>query len=560
MLRFLRIRRLAVIDEVDVEFTPGLNVLTGETGAGKSIVVEAVGLLLGGRASSDMVRTGEETATIEAVFERDGDERVVRREITAQGRSRTFIDGALATAGSLRALGEGLVELHGQHEHHTLLDPASHLAVLDAFAGLDDHAAATAAAFARLTEAREQLARAQREAADRDTRLEFASFQLGEIDRAAPRAGEDEELAAARQVLANAERIDRLCAESYAALYESDAAALAVLGGVWRRVGELAQLDPVFQPHLAARDAIKAQLEDLAHALRRYRDGLDTSADRLQQVEDRLALLERLKRKFGPTLSDVLARREALRTDVSDLTSIADRVAALEARARDARAQYVAAADTLSASRRRAVSAFATGLLRELKGVAMEQTRFEVRFGDPRPETAWSADGVDDLEFFVSPNPGEDLRPLARIASGGELSRIMLAIKTLGLAAPRGGRQVRGLVFDEVDAGISGRVAGVVGEKLRDLGRAFQVLCITHLPQIAACADTHFHIDKAVRGGRTETTVTRLDRDGRIEELSRLLGGAVVTAATRRAAADLLDAARAKGESEKAKARREGRS
>ena len=564
MLRFLRIRRLAVIDAVDVEFTPGLNVLTGETGAGKSILVEAVGLLLGGRASGDLVRTGEETATIEAIFETRGDELVVRREITAQGRSRTFINGSLATASALKDLATDLVELHGQHEHHTLLDAASHLAILDAFGNLEAEAAAVASAFEHLRTESARLDIARRAALDRDSRQEFAAFQLAELDRAAVRAGEDDELAATRQILASAERVERLCDEAYRALYDSDAAILTGLSGVWRRVGELAAIDPAFQAYVDMRDGIKSQLEDLAVALRRYRDGIDASPDRLQQVEDRLALLERLKRKHGPTMSDVIARREALRTELAELEDVGDRVATLERSVTDARQRFLTVAEALGKQRRAVAVTFGTQLQRELTQLAMERSRFEVRFGDPLPETSWSAAGIDQAEFFVSPNPGEDLRPLARIVSGGELSRIMLAIKTLGARSRQDVAAMPALVFDEVDAGISGRVAAVVGERLRGLGSTFQVLCITHLPQIAACADTHFRITKSVRGGRTATSVTRLDRDGRVEELSHLLGGAAPTEATRAAARDLLGAGErsmrqstgAKGESERAKAKR----
>src|SRR5213080_1893201 len=355
MLRFLRIQHLAVIDSVEVEFDPGLNVLTGETGAGKSILVEAVGLLLGGRASGDLVRTGEDAASIEAIFESDGEELVVRREITSQGRSRGFVNGALATAGALKDLSGRLIELHGQHEHQTLLDPATHLDVLDTFGRLDHLIAPTRAAFETMRAAGEELARVRRAVADRDARLELVTFQLGELDRAALKPGdpaEDAELAATRHVLASAERVERLCAESYASLYESDEAILAGLGAVWKRVGELAALDPRFLPYLDARDGIKSQLEDLALFLRRYADGIEASPARLQQVEERLALLERLKRKHGPTLADVIARRDELRRELTDLERGGDRVGELEREHTVARSSYLVAAEKLSNERR----------------------------------------------------------------------------------------------------------------------------------------------------------------------------------------------------------------
>ena len=487
MLRFLRITHLAVIDSAEVEFGPGLNVLTGETGAGKSMLVEAVGLLLGGRASADIVRTGEELATIEAIFETSGEELLVRREVTSQGRSRAFVNGALATAGSLRELSSRLVELHGQHEHQTLLDPASHLDVVDAIAGLSVLVSAAADAFAQWDSTRVELARLRSAAADRLTRQDMIAFQLAELERAALKVDnltEDADLASTKQVLASAERVQRLCAESYATLYESDGAVLASLGGVWRRVADLAALDRRFEPFLHERDAIKSQLEELASFLRQYADSIEASPERLQQVDDRLATLERVKRKYGPTLEDCVSRRGALRRELTALEGSDDRIAQLEGAQSKTRATFVAAARVLSDARRGAAARFAKeveGLAAEL---AMEHTRFDVRF-DELAETEWSARGIDGAEFYVSPNPGEELRPLARVVSGGELSRLMLAIKTLTATSRLGwtdseGRrpsgEAPGLVFDEVDAGIGGRVAEVVGRKLYALGSAFQVL------------------------------------------------------------------------------------
>jgi DNA repair protein RecN (Recombination protein N) len=573
MLRFLSIKRLAVIDSVEVEFDPGFNVLTGETGAGKSILVEAVGLLLGGRASGELIRTGEESAAIEAIFESGGDELLVRREIAGQGRSRAFVNGNLATAGALKELSGRLIELHGQHEHQTLLDPGTHLPVLDAFGRLDDHLSGTSSAFLTYQQASTELDRARTAARDRTAREELASFQLAELDRAGLRPNEDDELSAMRQVLASAERVERLCAESYASLYESDDAVLAGLGGVWRRVGELATLDPSFQPYLDLRDGIKSQLEDLALFLRRYAEGIDASPAKLQQTEERLALIERLKRKYGPTLTDTIARRDALRQELADLEHADERLADLDRRFQAARDAYVRSATELGEARRRAAVGFARGLEMQLAELAMDRTRFEVRFeAGPLPQAEWSASGCDRAEFFVSPNPGEDLRPLARIVSGGELSRVMLAIKTL-MAVTRHGfseadqrppsAAAPGLIFDEVDAGIGGRVADVVGRKLRTLGSAFQVLCITHLPQIAAYADTHFQIEKHVDKGRTRTTIRRLSVDERVEEISRMLGGVGVSEAVRASAREMLATrakgeAKPKGESESRKRRRSG--
>ena len=570
MLRFLRIRNLAVIESVEVEFEPGFNVLTGETGAGKSIVVEAVGLLLGARASSDLVRTGETQATIEAIFEDHREpgaeplELIIRREITIQGRSRSFINGALATAVALRDLSRRLVELHGQHEHQALLDPSTHLFLIDEYAGLEEDVAAVASRWSSVRTLREQLDRSRMDAREKSARLDLIAFQLGEIEKAAPRPGEDDELAATKQVLASAERIQRLCEESYSSLYESDGAILSGLGGVWKRVGELATIDPRFAPYVDARDGIKGQLEDLAFFLRSYSDGVDASPERLQQVEDRLALLERLKRKHGPTLQDVIEKGEALRREQAFLSGASEEAGELQRRLDEATEAFLQRARELSRARRSAALKFAAGIEGMLAELAMARTRFEVRFNASElPPDAWSERGIDQAEFFLSANVGEDVRPLARIVSGGELSRVMLALKALGAGAGKTvhtGGQSRTLIFDEVDAGIGGRVADVVGTKLRELGGQFQVLCITHLPQIAARATTHFHIDKRVRGTRTLTSVGRLDEHARGDEIARMIGGAQVSDAALSTARDLLAAGRAERPGRKAKAKGESES
>ncbi len=552
MLRLLRIRNLAVIEAVEVELEPGFNVLTGETGAGKSILVEAVGLLLGARAPADLVRTGEAQATIEAIFEGgDTGEVIVRREITSQGRSRSFIDGALATAGALRALVERLVELHGQHEHQTLLDPLTHLALVDEFAGLDSLIEPVTIAWSSMRRLREQRDRARMDDREKAARLELILFQLDEIEKARLKPGEDEELATSKRVLANAERVRRLCEESYVALYESDHAVLSRLAQVWKRVAELATIEPKFADQLDTRESIKSQLEDMAFLLRRYADDIDGSPARLQQVEDRLALIERLKRKHGPTLEDVIAKGSALAYERDMLTKSEQAAEDLERLLEEARRTYLALAEDLSRRRRAASKQFAAQVEEHLAQLAMAKTRFEVRFRDDHSgEEAWSERGIDQAEFFLSPNVGEDVRALTRIVSGGELSRLMLALKTM--TAKGAGKT---LIFDEVDAGIGGEVADVVGRTLQQLGGRFQVICITHLPQIAARAPTHFHIEKSVRERRTVTTVQRLDSAGRIEEIGRMIGGRAVTEPILASARHMLGIAakgkqKAKGESE----------
>ena len=544
MLRFLAIRHLAVIDRLELEFEPGFNVLTGETGAGKSILVGAVGLLAGGRASADLVRTGEDAAAIEAVFDSpDRGELIIRREISAQGRSRAFIDGALVTSAALRETCSGLVDLHGQHEHQVLLDPVTHLDLLDEFAGLSAERAAVREAFGAwraLRDERHALLAGER---DKASRAEFLRFQLQEIDRAAPRAGEDDELAAARVVLANADKLQRLCGDAYTTLYEGEHAALPALGTVWRKVGELAALDTRFTPYVEARDAVKSQLEDLAFFLRSYATDIDASPARLQEVEDRLAVLERLKKKHGPLLADVLARREQLVRELDGLEHATERAAGLDRDLARARDRYLAAGQALSTARQAAGVRFARALETSLADLAMARTRCEVRFTPAAGDEAWTERGLEEGEFYISPNPGEELRPLARIVSGGELSRIMLALKTLATTDRPG----KTLIFDEVDAGIGGAVADVVGSRLQRLAGRFQVLCITHLPQIAAYGGIHFHIAKQVRGGRTTTGVHRLEGPGREEELARMIAGSGTSAAVLASAREMLSSRKAKG-------------
>jgi DNA repair protein RecN (Recombination protein N) len=537
VLRFLSVRHLAVIDSLELEFEPGLSVLTGETGAGKSILVGAVGLLVGGRASSDLVRTGEETASVEAIFEApDRRETIIRREISAQGRSRATIDGALVTSGALRELGAGLVDLHGQHEHQLLLDPAAHLDLLDEFAGAVDERRAVATAFAHWQQVRAERERLLTGEREKASRAEFITFQLGEIDRAELKPGEDEDLEATRRVLGNADRVQRLCADAYDGLYEGDQAVLPALGTVWKRLGDLAALDERFAPYLDARTALKSQLEDLAFFLRDYSAAIDASPARLQEVEDRLATIERVKRKHGPTLDEVLAKRDRLRQELHDIEHATEKAAELDAALEQARESYREAATRLTHKRETAADVFSRALEKSLADLAMSRTRCEVRFTAARDESQWSDRGLETGEFYISANPGEDVKPLARIASGGELSRIMLALKTLASTDAPG----KTLIFDEVDAGIGGATAAAVGDRLARVAERLQVLVVTHSPQVAARGAQQLRVAKSVKGQRAATTVEPLDKRERREEIARMLAGERVTDAARAAADSLL--------------------
>jgi DNA repair protein RecN (Recombination protein N) len=545
MLRYLSIQHLAVIERLEIEFDAGFTVLTGETGAGKSILVEAVGLLLGARASSDLVRTGEQLATIQAIFDTGHEEVIVRREITAQGRSRAFVNGALATSGALRDLAGRLLEMHGQHEHQGLLVADSHLDLLDGYAGLEQACDQVASLHQRVTALRAERDTLRIDERQKLARLDLLTFQRDEIEKAGLHAGEDEALEAERQVLANAEKLQRLSAEAYELLYERDEAVLSALNAVWKRVAELAAVDARAQPYLEARAGVASQLEDLAFFLRDYAEHIDASPGRLQAVDDRVGLMDRLKRKYGPTLADVIAHAETCREQLAALQSSDQRAVEVAALLLAAEGEFRRHAEQLSEARRVAATRFARELVAALGDLAMGRTRFEVRFEALTAE-AWGPRGLDQIEFFVSPNPGEDLRPLTRVVSGGELSRLMLAIKTLTSRTGKGAT----LIFDEVDAGIGGHTADVVGRRLQSLAADAQVLCITHLPQIAASADHHYRIAKSVRGSRTVTDVERLDAEGRRQELARMIAGQSVTDRVLASAREMLvERQRAKGES-----------
>jgi DNA repair protein RecN (Recombination protein N) len=554
MIKLLRIKNIALVDSVELELEGGFTLLTGETGAGKSILIDALGLLLGARASTDAIRSGQDQGVVEAVVESsalaetlavhalptDGDEVVVRREVHASGRGKATVNGALVPVSLLRELSPLVAAIHGQHEPQGLLDPETHLDLLDAHAGLGGAARETAARFARLRECESALSSLQDDRRESERRRDALEYQTGEIEKARLQPGEEEDLRLERGRLANAERLSTAAAESYAALYEDEASVLSGLGHVFRRVEELAALEPSFAPFLEARGAIKAQLEDLALQLRDFQEQLQVSPARLDDVESRLALIERLKRKYGSSVEEVIAFGRRCREELDGLDDPEGRERAL-VRERDAAAErYLETARDLSRRRRQAARDLEKRVEAELAQLAMEKTKFRVGFEPEEagegPRETWNERGLERAEFLLSPNPGEPLRPLARIASGGELSRIMLALKSVA-HLDAGGKT---LVFDEVDAGIGGRVAEVVGRKLKAMAAAHQVLCVTHLPQIASLGDHHLVVRKQAERGRTRTSVEPVRGASRVEEVARMLGGETVSDAARRHAKELL--------------------
>ena len=556
MLKLLRINNIAIIAELELELEPGLSLLTGETGAGKSILIDALGLLCGARASPDVIRSGEERAVVEAVFESaaavraveahglpvDGDEVILRREVHVSGKGKATVNGALVPVSVLRTLAPELAAIHGQHEPQGLLDPDTHIGILDRHAGLAEEAEALAAPFGRLRAVEAELEALRRDRREAERRREMLDYQAGEVEKAHLAAGEEESLRQEKRLQASAGRLAELSGEAYRLLYDDEDAVVSRLGQVYRKVEELGAIDPRLAPHLEAKAGVRAQLDDLALFLRDYREGLQVSPGRLDEIESRLELIERLKRKYGATVEEVIAFGERCRADLAALGSPEEHEAVLQREREETAAKYLAAARALSRKRRSAARELEKKVQSELAQLAMEKTRFRVQFQPDVPgdddSNVWTERGLETAEFLLSPNPGEELRGLARIASGGELSRILLALKSV--SAHDDAEAGKTLVFDEVDAGIGGRVAEVVGRKLRTIAERHQVLCVTHLPQIASMADHHFVVRKRVERGRTITDVRPLDGGERVEEVARMLGGETVTDTARRHAREMV--------------------
>ena len=555
MLKLLRINNIALIPSLELELGPGLVLLTGETGAGKSIVIDALSLLLGERASPELIRTGEDRAAVEAVVEMegaaellderglpsDGDEIVIRREIQANGKGRATVNGALVPVSLLRDLAPSLAVIHGQHEPQGLLDPATHLDVLDHFAGV--HEGRPVSEFFRDVRAAEAaLERHRSDRREGERRREMLEYQAAEIEKAALVPGEEESLRAEKARQANAGRLASLSGEAYGLLYDDEDAVLGRLGLVYKRVDELAAIDPDFRADAEGKRGLLAPLEDLALRLRDYQEKLEVSPGRLDEIESRLATIERLKKKYGASVDDVIAFGERCRRELDALGTPEEQERLLAERRDRLAAAFVDRARAISRKRRTAALELRRRVQAELAQLAMEKTRFDVCFAPDDAEAAaadpsqWTDRGLERAEFLLSPNPGEDLRPLAKIASGGELSRLMLALKSVI------GRDATGLtlVFDEVDAGIGGRAAEVVGRKLKAVAARRQVLCVTHLPQIAALADQHLAVRKQVAKGRTVTLVDRLSDEARVEEVARMLGGETITSTGREHAREML--------------------
>ena len=559
MLTELRIRNFAIIDEVGLEFSDGFTVLTGETGAGKSILVDALDLLIGGRASADLVRTGAEEAEVSGVFDITGNAPVIqllsehdllgssdtdlilRRILSRLGRHRLHVNGRPVTLGAVQALGGLLVDIHGQHDQQSLFKPAVQLELLDAFGGLTKLRGQYAIVFESMRAMETRLKERRQVAADLQSHEELLRYQVSEVNEAGLRPGEDRELQRERLLLSQGRRLAELVQQMYGPLYEEEGSILGALRGLEAPFKELTGIDADLSTDHERFETAITELLDLAYRLRDYRDRLEFDPQRLDKIEARLDLLHRLMKKYGGSLEEVTRRQLEAEQQLRDVETVEADLASLAAEANKVRQAAYQQADAISQKRHKAAADLEKQLEKELRALQMDRARVKITIEPRNADRAASlcATGIDDVQFLFSANAGEPPQALTRIASGGELSRVMLAVKTvLGRMDP-----VPVLVFDEVDAGIGGAVAEMVGKRLKQLSRqGHQVFCITHLAPIAAQAQSHFVVTKETKGGRTITSASRLNAGDRVEEVARMLGGATITPKIRETAKEMLAA------------------
>jgi DNA repair protein RecN (Recombination protein N) len=566
VLAELRLENYAVIDNVVIEFAAGLNLLTGETGAGKSILIDALGLLLGDKASSDVIRTGAERAVVAAVFESDGaaarsiesiletngldgenSSLILRREIAPGGKGRVFINNQPATVAVLKQIAPHLAVIHAQNESIVNFDAAARQDLLDAYAGVD--LKDVSAAFAHWKRIRGRIAELEQDEQDRVRLLDLWNFQCHEIEEARLRAGEDEQLEAEKRVLANAEKIYGAAINAFDLLYEGSASTSSSLRAAQKHVEELVRYEPKFQEALAALESARISVEDVGATLRDYAGGIQASPERLAEIEERLALLDRLKRKYGPTLAKTIAFGDDIRRKLSEMENKDQVLLELRAELAVAADDYRKAARSVSSKRTESGRKLEKMVETEINDLAMRAS-FRIAVEGNEDEAHWTSSGIDQVVYRIATNAGETLRPLEQIASGGELSRVMLALKAsveagmnpAGSAKKKSVAAQRTLVFDEIDTGIGGRAAEAVGKKLKALAKGNQVLCVTHLPQIATFADHHYVIEKRETGGRAKTTVRQITGEERTEEVARMLSGAKLTETSRKHAEQMIRA------------------
>ena len=572
MLAELRLENYAVIDNVVIEFSAGLNLLTGETGAGKSILIDALGLLLGEKASPDVIRAGADRAVIAAVFENESENEsenegaaaraiesileangldsengslILRREIAAGGKARVFVNNQPATVSVLKQIAPHLAVIHAQNESLANFDARARQDLLDAFAGVDLND--VAAAFARWKEIRARIAELEHGEQDRMRLLDLWNFQSGEIVEARLRPGDDEELEAQKRVLANAEKIYGAAINAFDLLYEGNTSTSSSLRAAQKHVAELVRFEPKFQEALSALESARISIEDVGATLRDYAGGIQASPERLAEIEDRLAVLDRLKRKYGPTLVQTIQFGEDVLRKLSEMENKDQLLLELRTQLASAGDEYRRASRVVSRKRSEAARKLEKLVEAEINDLAMRAS-FRIAVEENEEEAHWSDTGTNQVIYRISTNAGETMRPLEQIASGGELSRVMLALKASVEAGTNASRKKkspaaqRTLVFDEIDTGIGGRAAEAVGKKLKALSKSSQVLCVTHLPQIATFADHHYVIEKRESAGRAKTTVRQITGEERTEEVARMLSGAKLTETSRKHAEQMIKA------------------
>ena len=557
MLTLLKIKNIALIDELAIEFGGGLNLLTGETGSGKSIIVDSLGALTGDRVSNDLIKEGSSSATIEGLFnvvvdtelrsilDESGieieaaaeNDIIVRRELSAAGKNRVFINGQLVTQGYLKRVGSHLVDIHGQGEQAGLYDVESHIEMLDEFSGVDAAKEKVATAFHNWSAVRSQLSSLEKDTAEKLQLLDILRFQVSEIQAANLQPDEETLLEEEKRRLSNVEKLTSLSSDAFALLYDNAESTAVTLEKAQRKVTELADFESRFGEYSESIATARAVIEDLAFAVRDFRNHLEFSPERLNEIENRLAEILRLKRKYGDSVEAVLEHLRVSDERLQNIETAEFREEELQKQLSELRGSYLKAAQDLHHKRKVSAAKFEKQVEQNLQAVALEKARFEVRIdASADDDPAFTPNGFDRVEFYFSANPGESPKPLAKVASGGEASRLMLVIKTTIKAS---GPQ-KTAVFDEVDVGIGGRVAEAVGRKLKDLSATQQVLCVTHQPQIASLADRHFTVEKQVVAGRTIVNARELSESEKVEEIARMLAGSEITDAARENARSML--------------------
>lgn len=566
MLSLLKIKNIALIDELQIEFTSGLNLLTGETGSGKSIIVDSLGALTGDRVSSDLIKEGEANAQIEGLFTIHSNDNlqaafsesgidlentkevdlIVRRELAISGRNRIFVNNQLVTQGFLKKIGTFLVDIHGQGEQATLFNPATHLEMLDEYADLDNLRGSVAAKHKELASIQKEIENLREDEAQKLQLLDILQFQVDEIGKANLQIGEDDSLEEEKKRLNNVEKLSTLSDESYLLLYENEEATVATLEKVVRRISELSEYESSFKDYAESLQTAQAVLEDLAFTVRDFRGSLEFSPERLSEIENRLAEIARLKRKYGGTIENIIEHFQTSEARLKNIETAELREKELRKKLERSRDEYLKLAGELHEKRETAARKFEKEIEASLKAVALEKARFEARINAPadlQSEAAlkfFTAKGYDQIEFYFSANVGESVKPIAKVASGGEASRLMLILKTTAKLS----EHEKAMVFDEIDTGIGGRVAEAVGLKLKELARTQQVLCVTHQPQVASLADQHYFVEKETLKNRTEVRVRKLNENEQIEEIARMLTGKEITATARQHAKEMIDAAK----------------